>query len=488
MHEQEKARALQADSNNANLGAQGSTLKSVEHGLSDLNAHLDLLKAKATITTDQIMLDIAKKHEELKTLVASTGHQPNHSQGLMLALTIPRLNLSTRDIVSLLSYLSEEVEQVVKLFVASFVICFKDLLLAIPQMVLLYRVLRRLPQAISLVLHDNITFEDALGRVQSLQFQQFKHWPVFEASLRCKFEGLPGTRKVLDGKYVLTSPKCIDILDAKNWSRSIQPGIVVKMAISFSEISTLGKRCPRGCESEPSRVTDIEYCCKDCHLTFALDGYNEPALHAKTQTEVREFEKELPHHTVAQINSLRHAWRPVGPKVDIEEVEDRTASFSTENQELQIFKRIHISNEHRTAFLSLIPTNGTFKRKQINVPFFPDTLRIGRSINESTVPTPLNGIFDTKVVSRQHADVWAERDGTIWIRDVKSSNGTYINGQRLSPENKSSEPHRLLQHDVLEFGIDWVKEDGGSHVVIHKASARVEYAGLSDSSNPKRRC
>jgi hypothetical protein len=55
--------------------------------------------------------------------------------------------------------------------------------------------------------HDNITFEDALGRMQSLQFQQFRHRTVFEVSLRCKLDNLPGMRKVLSGEYVLTTPK-----------------------------------------------------------------------------------------------------------------------------------------------------------------------------------------------------------------------------------------------------------------------------------------
>src|SRR6185437_761084 len=95
------------------------------------------------------------------------------------------------------------------------------------------------------------------------------------------------------------------------------------------------------------------------------------------------------------------------------------------------------------AILALTPMNATFEKKQINVPFFPDVLRIGRQTNAKTVPTPVNGYFDSKVLSRQHAEIWAERNGKVWIRDVKSSNGTFVNGQRLSPENRESEPHEL---------------------------------------------
>ncbi|MCJ1356475.1 MAG: hypothetical protein MMC33_006470 [Icmadophila ericetorum] len=133
------------------------------------------------------------------------------------------------------------------------------------------------------------------------------------------------------------------------------------------------------------------------------------------------------------------------------------------------------------AILVLLPMNGTFERKQITVPFAPDILRIGRQTNAKTVPTPNNGYFDSKVLSRQHAEVWADRNGKIWIRDVKSSNGTFVNGTRLSPENKESEPHGLRDHDVLELGIDIVSEDQKT-IVHHKVSAKVEHAGIVSNS------
>ena len=126
--------------------------------------------------------------------------------------------------------------------------------------------------------------------------------------------------------------------------------------------------------------------------------------------------------------------------------------------------------------------NGTFERKTITVPFYPDVLRIGRQTNGKTVPTPLNGYFDSKVLSRQHAEIWADRTGKIWIRDVKSSNGTFVNGQRLSQENKDSDPHELKEQDMLELGIDIVSEDQKT-VVHHKVAARVELAGFYGANN-----
>ncbi|RMJ27407.1 Cytoplasm to vacuole targeting [Aspergillus sp. HF37] len=133
--------------------------------------------------------------------------------------------------------------------------------------------------------------------------------------------------------------------------------------------------------------------------------------------------------------------------------------------------------------LTLIPTNGTFERKHINVPSYPEVLRVGRQTNAKTVPTPVNGYFDSKVLSRQHAEIWADKGGKIWIRDVKSSNGTFVNGQRLSPENRESEAHEVRENDTLELGIDIVSEDQKT-IVHHKVSAKVEHAGVYGNGVP----
>ncbi|KAL4901447.1 hypothetical protein BDW74DRAFT_83614 [Aspergillus multicolor] len=133
------------------------------------------------------------------------------------------------------------------------------------------------------------------------------------------------------------------------------------------------------------------------------------------------------------------------------------------------------------AILTLLPINGTFEKKQITLPYFPETLRIGRQTNAKTVPTSKNGFFDSKVLSRQHAEVWADRaTGKVLIRDVKSSNGTFLNGQRLSPENRESEAHEIRENDILELGIDIVSEDQKT-IVHHKVSAKVEHAGVYGS-------
>lgn len=59
------------------------------------------------------------------------------------------------------------------------------------------------------------------------------------------------------------------------------------------------------------------------------------------------------------------------------------------------------------------------------------------------------------------------------MKDAKSSNGTYINGERLSQDGRESEPHELKRNDLLELGIDIANNDG-SALLHRKISAVVE--------------
>jgi hypothetical protein len=116
---------------------------------------------------------------------------PDEPARIKITLTLPKFDISAHDLKILLQRLSVEFEIVLGFFLASLFVCLKDLIWALPQTLIIRRILQRLPQTISLVVHDNMRFEDALGRVHSLQYQQFKHWTVFEANLRCAFMNSP---------------------------------------------------------------------------------------------------------------------------------------------------------------------------------------------------------------------------------------------------------------------------------------------------------
>ena len=123
--------------------------------------------------------------------------------------------------------------------------------------------------------------------------------------------------------------------------------------------------------------------------------------------------------------------------------------------------------------LHLHPLNDTFAPKQISLapPGPNNRIKIGRQTNAKTVPNPTNGYFDSKVLSRMHAEVWSQ-NGKVYIKDVKSSNGTFINGERLSPEAHESDVFELHNEDMVEFGIDIVGDDNKT-IIHHKVACRV---------------
>ncbi|EED83837.1 predicted protein [Postia placenta Mad-698-R] len=98
-------------------------------------------------------------------------------------------------------------------------------------------------------------------------------------------------------------------------------------------------------------------------------------------------------------------------------------------------------------------------------------VEIGHQTNAKTVPAECIGYFDFKVLFRQHTEVWEEA-AKIFIKDVKSPNGTFINGERLSPEGVESEPFKLKSDDIEFGGIDIVVKDKKT-IIHYKVAARV---------------
>ncbi|KAL1451863.1 hypothetical protein WDU94_006199 [Cyamophila willieti] len=89
-------------------------------------------------------------------------------------------------------------------------------------------------------------------------------------------------------------------------------------------------------------------------------------------------------------------------------------------------------------------------------------VKIGRAIARTKV-APTNGIFDCKVLSRNHALIWFY-NGKFYLQDTKSSNGTFVNNQRLSKTNEESPPHELCSGDVVQFGVDVIETNRNAPV------------------------
>jgi pSer/pThr/pTyr-binding forkhead associated (FHA) protein len=73
-------------------------------------------------------------------------------------------------------------------------------------------------------------------------------------------------------------------------------------------------------------------------------------------------------------------------------------------------------------------------------------------------------------VSRKHCELWCE-DSNWFIKDVKSSSGTFLNHIRLSQPNVESKPFRIKDGDIIQLGIDF---RGGEEMIFRCVKIRVE--------------
>ncbi|KJZ74752.1 hypothetical protein HIM_05869 [Hirsutella minnesotensis 3608] len=78
--------------------------------------------------------------------------------------------------------------------------------------------------------------------------------------------------------------------------------------------------------------------------------------------------------------------------------------------------------------------------------------------------------FKSKVVSRRHCEFWCE-DGKWFIKDVKSSSGTFLNHIRLSPPSQESKAYPVNDGDIVQLGIDF---KGGEEMIFRCVKMRLE--------------
>ncbi len=84
--------------------------------------------------------------------------------------------------------------------------------------------------------------------------------------------------------------------------------------------------------------------------------------------------------------------------------------------------------------------------------------------------------FKSKVVSRSHAEVMVDSEGQWYIKDVKSSSGTFLNHVRLSPAGVESEYCKINDGDMIQLGVDF--RGGGNSNIYKCVRMRVEVNGV----------
>ncbi|KAM6325576.1 sarcolemmal membrane-associated protein isoform 3-T3 [Podargus strigoides] len=115
------------------------------------------------------------------------------------------------------------------------------------------------------------------------------------------------------------------------------------------------------------------------------------------------------------------------------------------------------------AIFTCRPNSHPFQERHV---YLDEPVKIGRSVARCR-PAQNNATFDCKVLSRNHALVWFDhKTGKFYLQDTKSSNGTFINSQRLSRGSEESPPCEIMSGDIIQFGVD-VTENTRKGKVTH---------------------
>ena len=103
-------------------------------------------------------------------------------------------------------------------------------------------------------------------------------------------------------------------------------------------------------------------------------------------------------------------------------------------------------------------------------------IRVGRyserdqSPNANNMPSSAPIGFKSKVVSRRHCEFWCA-NGQWYVKDVKSSSGTFLNHIRLSQPSTESKPFPVNDGDIVQLGMDF---RGGEESIFRCVKIRIE--------------
>lgn len=118
----------------------------------------------------------------------------------------------------------------------------------------------------------------------------------------------------------------------------------------------------------------------------------------------------------------------------------------------------------------------TFDTITRTLPGDSSIIKVGR-YSEKDTPTENTPVgpseapvgFKSKVVSRRHCEFFYS-NGQWYVKDVKSSSGTFLNHIRLSQPGVDSKPFPVNDGDIIQLGIDF---KGGEEMIFRCVKIRV---------------
>ncbi|GME81789.1 unnamed protein product [Ambrosiozyma monospora] len=111
--------------------------------------------------------------------------------------------------------------------------------------------------------------------------------------------------------------------------------------------------------------------------------------------------------------------------------------------------------------------------KILSIPNAPESLKIGRQNTPKATNKITDGFFDSRVLSRNHAELFM-KNNVLYLKDLKSSNGTFINDEKLEPFKE----YHLKIGDKIDLGT--TLESQVAHKKITCIVSEFSYISLED--------
>lgn len=158
------------------------------------------------------------------TVILDDYNQSNNSSGTCLSQTTS-LILVWRGLLEALRRALDELLLFFLWFGPAFQLCL--------------RTLNTMPRSPTMLLDSNITFVDALNREFSLQYQQFRYWPVVSAFLECEFRDCPGALRITHKRFAvfkdMRSTGRGVMIPFDKWEQQVCPGQRVLMSMYIGQ-------------------------------------------------------------------------------------------------------------------------------------------------------------------------------------------------------------------------------------------------------------
>ena len=243
---------------------------------------------------------------------------------------------------------------------------------------LLLKIQASMPQRIESPSQDAIHFQDVLGRTKDLPYIYFHHWTVFEAMLRCDFEGVPGEQKVLNGDYVLMNGLIQGLeIDKDAWEQLVFPGSQVSMSVIIKALCAENAAvCLRaGCSGAPINTSGGPVLrCSLCGLVFIPESsrtiqmesnpHQGPLskgrrLHRTAQRRLLESKVKAQEHQLPNRVDLQHLR---GHQKAIKQQQ-----FQSERNELMVFRAVHLRKASHTASVEMLAIIKAYDKEVLRV-------------------------------------------------------------------------------------------------------------------------